>query len=152
MDKMQVILTEDVANLGKSGELVAVKPGFGRNYLLPQGLGVHATANNVSRIAHEKKMIEARTARTKKEAEDSASKLSSVAITIERQAAEEGGKLFGSVTSKDIAEALAAKGHKIDKKVIHLAEPIRAAGDYTIEVKLARGVAANIKLTVISKA
>jgi large subunit ribosomal protein L9 len=97
-------------------------------------------------------MIEARTARTKKEAEDSASKLSSVAITIERQAAEEGGKLFGSVTSKDIAEALAAKGHKIDKKVIHLAEPIRAAGDYTIEVKLARGVAANIKLTVISKA
>ena len=150
MDKIQVILTEDVANLGKSGELVAVKPGYGRNYLIPQGLALAATKNNVSRIQHDKKVIEARTAKSRKEAEDAAGKLSSVTVQIER-ATGEGDKLFGSVTSKDISEALAAQGHKIDKKTIHLAEPIKALGQYTVDLRLASGVAAQIKVWVVAK-
>ena len=127
MDKIQIILTEDVANLGKSGELVSVKPGYGRNYLIPQGLALQATKNNVAKITHDKKVIDLRTAKTRKEAEEAAGKLSSVTVQIER-AVGEGDKLFGSVTSKDIAEALAAQGHKIDKKTIHLADPIKALG------------------------
>jgi large subunit ribosomal protein L9 len=151
MDKIQVILTEDVANLGKSGELVAVKPGYGRNYLIPQGLALAATKNNVSRIQHDKKAIEAKNAKSRKEAEDAAGKLSNVTVQIER-AVGEGDKLFGSVTSKDIAEALAAQGHKIDKKTIHLPEPFKALGQYTVELKLASGVNATIKVWVVAKA
>jgi large subunit ribosomal protein L9 len=151
MDKMQVILTEDVANLGKSGELVAVKPGYGRNYLIPQGLALAATKNNVARIQHDKKVIEAKAAKTRKEAEDAAGKLSNVTVQIERSVGE-GDKLFGSVTSKDIAEALAAQGQKIDKKTIHLAEPIKALGQYTVDLKLASGVNAQIKVWVVAKA
>ncbi len=150
MDKIQVILTEDVANLGKSGELVSVKPGYGRNYLIPQGLALAATKNNVSRIQHDKKVIEAKTAKSRKEAEDAAGKLSSVTVQIERSVGE-GDKLFGSVTTKDIAEALAAQGHKIDKKTIHLADPIKALGQYTVDLRLASGVAASIKVWVVAK-
>ncbi len=150
MDKIQCILTEDVANLGKSGELVAVKPGYGRNYLLPQGLAVLATKNNVSRIQHEKKVIDLRTAKTRKEAEEAAAKLSNVTVQIERTVGE-GDKLFGSVTSKDISEALSAQGHKIDKKHLHLADPIKALGQYTVDVKLASGIAAQIKVWVVAK-
>jgi large subunit ribosomal protein L9 len=151
MDKIQVILTEDVANLGKSGELVSVKPGYGRNYLIPQGLALTATKNNVSRIQHDKKVIEAKTAKSRKEAEDAAGKLSNVTVQIER-AVGEGDKLFGSVTSKDISEALAAQGHKIDKKTIHLADAIKAIGQYTVDVRLASGITAQIKVWVVAKA
>jgi large subunit ribosomal protein L9 len=152
MDKMQIILTEDVANLGKSGELVSVKQGFGRNYLLPQGLAVIATQDNVKRIARQKALIEQRAAKARGDAEATAQKLGGVELTLERQTAEGSDKLFGSVTSKDIAEALAAKGHKVDKKLIHLPEPIRSTGEHQIEIKLGRGVGATIKLKVSPKA
>ena len=151
MDKIQVILTEDVANLGKSGELVSVKPGYGRNYLIPQGLALTATKNNVSRIQHDKKVIETKNAKNRKEAEDAAGKLSNVTVQIER-AVGEGDKLFGSVTTKDIAEALAAQGHKIDKKTIHLTDAIKAIGQYTVDVRLASGITAQIKVWVVAKA
>jgi large subunit ribosomal protein L9 len=151
MDKIQVILTEDVANLGKSGELVSVKPGYGRNYLIPQGLALTATKNNVARIQHDKKVIETKNAKNRKEAEDAAGKLSNVTVQIER-AVGEGDKLFGSVTSKDIAEALASQGHKIDKKTIHLADAIKALGQYTVDVRLASGITAQIKVWVVAKA
>lgn len=150
MEKIQVILKEDVATLGKSGELVSVKPGYGRNYLIPQGLAVVATKKNVARMEHEKKIIDLRTAKLKKEADAAAGKLGNVTVQLER-AVGEGDKLFGSVTSADIAEALAAQGHKIDKKKIHLKDPIRAIGQYTVEIKLAPSVVAQIKVWVVKK-
>src|SRR5690242_513240 len=104
---MQLILREDVPNLGKSGELVNVKPGFGRNYLLPRGLAVVATKGNVARIDHEKKVAELRAAKVRKEAEGHAAALQGVEVTITRAVGED-DKLFGSVTSRDIGEALAA--------------------------------------------
>jgi large subunit ribosomal protein L9 len=150
MEKIQVILKEDVANLGKSGELVSVKPGFGRNYLIPQGLAMIATKKNVARLEHEKRIAMARSAKLRKEAETSAAALGSVHVTIARQVGE-GDKLFGSVTARDIEEALAAAGHKVDKKKIHLADAIKALGEYTVGVKLARDVVTQIKVSVVKK-
>src|SRR3954447_10493922 len=106
---MQLILKEDVHNLGKAGELVTVRPGFGRNFLIPQGKAVLATAGNVKEIEHQKKLIAAKTAAAAKDAQSIADKLAAITVQIERQAGEE-QKLFGSVTSRDIAEALADKG------------------------------------------
>jgi large subunit ribosomal protein L9 len=149
-EKIQVILTEDVANLGKSGELVMVKPGYGRNYLIPQGLAVAATAKNVARIQHEKQIIELKAAKVRKAAEESAGKLAGVTVTIERSVGE-GDKLFGSVTSKDVADALAAAGHRVDKKHIQLHEPLKALGEFPVDVKLGRDVNAQIKVVVAAK-
>src|SRR5512143_2374035 len=114
---MQIILKEDVPNLGRSGELVSVKPGYGRNYLIPQGLALIATRKNVAEMEHHRKAIEAQAAKTRKDAESVAARLDGVTITLERQVGE-GDKLFGSVTARDIEEALAAHGHKIDRKKI----------------------------------
>src|SRR3954469_21192576 len=102
---MQVILKEDVHNLGQAGELVTVKPGFGRNFLIPQGKAVIATAGNVKEIEHHKKLIAAKNAQLAKDAQSIADKLGALEIQIERQAGE-GDKLFGSVTSRDIVDAL----------------------------------------------
>jgi large subunit ribosomal protein L9 len=149
-EKIEVILTEDVANLGKSGELVAVKPGYGRNYLIPQGLAIVATARNVARITHEKQIIELRQAKARKVAQDAAGKIDGVSVQIARQVGE-GDKLFGSVTSKDIAEALAAKGLHVDKKHILLGEPLKALGEVQVDVKLGRDVAAKITVAVVAR-
>src|SRR6478752_6250329 len=99
---MQLILKEDLDNLGKSGDIVNVKPGYGRNFLLPRGLAVLATADDVSRVAHEKRVIAARTAKMAKEAQAEADRLSQVTVSISRAVGEE-DKLYGSVTSRDIA-------------------------------------------------
>src|SRR4051795_13474407 len=114
---MEVILKEDVHNLGKSGDLVTVKPGFGRNYLIPQGLAIAATAGNIKQIEHEKKLITARNAKLLKDAQSIADRLAAIEVQLERapapHEAKEGeapgaaDKLFGSVTSRDVAEALA---------------------------------------------
>src|SRR4249919_66957 len=101
---MKVILREDVTNLGKSGELVNVKPGFGRNYLIPQGLAMVATATNVAQIEHEKKIIAAKNAKLAKDAQGMADRLAALEVQIER-AVGEGDKLFGSVTGRDIVDA-----------------------------------------------
>jgi large subunit ribosomal protein L9 len=151
MDKIQVILKEDVPNLGRSGELVHVKPGYGVNYLIPQGLAVIATTKNVSRPEHERKVIETRAAKMRKDAEGIAARLNGVTVQIERVVGE-GDKLFGSVSGRDIGEALAALGHQVDHKKIVLADPIRALGQYEIDVKVARDVAAKIKVWVVGKA
>lgn len=150
MEKIQVILKEDVANLGKSGELVSVKPGYGRNFLIPQGLAIVATPKNVARMEHEKKVIELRATKVRKDAEAVAARLRDVTVQIERQTGE-GDKLFGSVTTRDIEEALAAQGHKVDKKQIHLADPIKALGQYTVDVKIGRAASAQIKVWVVAK-
>ncbi len=150
MEKIQVILKEDVPNLGRSGELVSVKPGYGRNYLIPQGLAMAATRRNVAQMEHQRRQIEAQAAKTRKDAESVAARLSGVAVSIERQVGE-GDKLFGSVTARDIEEALAAKGHKVDRKKIHLPEPFKHLGDFDVEIKVARDVNAHVKVSVVAK-
>jgi large subunit ribosomal protein L9 len=147
---MQVILKEDVANLGKSGDLVKVKPGFGRNYLIPQGLAVMATASNVKQVEHQKKLIAARNAKLQKDSQAVADKLGAVEVSIERQVGEE-NKLFGSVTSRDIADALAEKGVTVDHRKIHLDEPIKTIGYQTVDIKLGQGVVGKIKVVVVPK-
>jgi large subunit ribosomal protein L9 len=147
---MQVILKEDLDNLGKSGEVVNVKSGYGRNYLLPRGLAVLATADDISRVEHEKRVIASRTAKLAKETQAEADRLSQVTVSIARAVGEE-DKLFGSVTSRDIAEALAEKGVTIDAKKLELEEPIKALGMTEVAVKLGRGVTAKIKVWVVKK-
>ena len=144
---MQVILRDDMDNLGKSGEVVNVKPGYARNYLLPRGHAIKATAGDIKRVEHEKRVIAARAAKMSKAAQAEADKLSQVSVTIER-ATGEGDKLYGSVNSRDIAEALRAQGVIVDSKKIQLAEPIKALGLVEVPVKLGRGVTATIKVTV----
>jgi len=157
---MQVILKEDVHNLGKAGELVKVKPGFGRNYLIPQGKAIAATAANVKQIEHEKKVIAAKQTLLAKDAQSIADKLATVEVSIERQVAphEKGGeagaeaksdKLFGSVTGRDIAEALKDKGVTVDHRKIVLGEPIKTIGFHTIEIKLGSGITGKIKVVVV---
>ena len=144
---MQIILLEDVYNLGKSGEVVAVKPGYGRNYLLPRKLAVLASSQNVKQLAHEKAVIEARQAKTKGQAEEQAKTISAVSVRIVRKVGDQ-DKLFGSVTALDIAEALAAKGQKVDRRHIHLPDPIKAVGKYEVELRLHRDVNAKIQVEV----
>jgi large subunit ribosomal protein L9 len=147
---MQVILRDDMDNLGKSGEVVNVKPGYARNYLLPRGLAIKATAGDIARVEHEKRVIAARTAKMAKAAQAEADSLSKVRVQIERAVGEE-DKLYGSVTSRDIAEALRAKNITLDSKKIHLDEPLKALGDFDVAVKLGRGINASIKVTIVKK-
>ena len=148
---MKVILREDVANLGKSGELVTVKDGFGRNYLLPRKMAVLATEQNVRQLEHERAVISARNVKLKGAAEEQAKKLGSVKVTIRRKVGEQ-DKLYGSVTVLDIAEALAAQGQSVDRRQLHLAEPIKATGHYEVELRLHREVTAKIKVEVQAEA
>ena len=148
---MKVILREDIANLGKSGELVTVKDGFGRNYLLPRKMAVLATEQNVRQLEHERSVISARNAKLKGAAEEQAKKLGSVKVTIRRKVGEQ-DKLYGSVTVLDIAEALAAQGQTVDRRQLHLAEPIKATGNYDVELRLHRDVTAKIKVEVAAEA
>lgn len=148
---MKVILREDVENLGKSGELVSVKDGFGRNYLLPRKMAVLATEQNVRQLEHERSVISARNAKLKGAAEEQAKKLGSVKVTIRRKVGEQ-DKLYGSVTVLDIAEALAAQGQQVDRRHLHLAEPIKATGQYEVELRLHRDVTAKIKVEVAPEA
>ena len=150
MEKIQVILKEDVPNLGRSGELVAVKPGYGRNYLIPQGLAMAATRKNVAEMEHHKKAIEAQAAKTRKDAESVANRLSGVTVRFERQVGE-GDKLFGSVTAGDVADRLAAEGFKVDKKHIELDEPIKALGVYKVPVRLHADVKPEVRVWVVKE-
>ena len=147
---MQILLRDDLGNLGKSGEVVNVKPGYARNYLLPRGLAIKATAHDVTRMEHEKRVIAARTTKLAKEAQAEADKLSQVSVSISRAVGEE-DKLYGSVTSRDIADALKEQGVAVDSKKIHLVEPIKALGMTEVQVKLGRGVAATVKVWVVKK-
>ena len=147
---IQVVLQSDVHNVGTAGELVKVRPGFARNFLIPRRLAVPATAAAVNRISHEKAVAVARTEKQRKEARDLAAKLGGVTLTITQKAGED-GRLFGSVTSKDIEAAAKAKGLEIDRKAIHLAEHIKAAGTHEVDVKLFSDVHAKLKVEVVAK-
>jgi large subunit ribosomal protein L9 len=147
---IHVVLTEDISNVGKSGELVKVRPGYARNFLVPRGLAVSATQENVARIEHEKKVAGARSAKTLKEAQELAQKLQSVKLTITRPVGE-GDRLYGSVTSRDIEEALKAQGFVVDRRRIEI-EPLKALGTFQVPIRLATSVSATVEVTVSAKA
>ena len=147
---MKLILREDVEILGKVGDVVDVAGGYGRNYLLPRGLAVKASTKNLKEQEHQKKLIQARLARQKKDAEEVAGSLDSVSCTISRKTGED-EKLYGSVTSRDIEEALKEEGVSIDRKRILLEEPIKKLGVYTVPVKLHTEVTGNIKVWVVKE-
>jgi large subunit ribosomal protein L9 len=144
---MQIILQEDVEKLGTRGELVEVAKGYARNFLLPRKLGLEATPGNMKRLEKMRAAFALKEATEKEAAQKIAEQLGAVSI-IERRKAGENDQLFGSVTSADIAEALAAKGFPVDKRKIVLVEAIKAVGEYEIPVKLHREVIVNVKLTV----
>ena len=147
---MQVILTQDVGNLGKAGELVSVKPGFGRNYLVPRGLAVSATVRNKNRLEHEKALIERRVTKERATATEIAAKLNVMTLQFERNVGED-EKLFGSVTNRDIQEQLKRAGVDIDHRWIQLDQSVKALGKYEVIVRLAAGVTANLKFWVVGK-
>jgi large subunit ribosomal protein L9 len=147
---MKVILKEDVEKLGKTGEIVNVKPGFGRNYLIPRGLAAEASTKNVSRLEHEKRLIQDQQNRRKKSAEKLGEDLEAVSLTIPCKVGET-DKLFGSVTAREIAEALREEGFNIEKGDILLEEPLKNLGVYTVQVKLAQGITPGIKVWLVRK-
>ncbi len=147
---IQVVLQSDVDNVGKSGELVRVRPGYARNYLIPRQLAVPATTAAVNRITHEKAVAIAKSDKARKEAQDVAAKINAVTITLHQRVGED-NKLFGSVTMKDIEAAVKAKGLDIDRKKMHLADPIKALGSYELQVKLFSDVTAKLKVEVVAK-
>ena len=147
---MQVILREDMENLGKSGEVVTVRPGYGRNYLLPKGLAVSATEADVKRVAHEKRVIAARNAKLAKDAQAEADRLNQVSVSVAVAVGEE-DKLFGSVTARDIADAYKEKNVAVDPKKMVMTDPIKALGLAEVLVKLSHGVTATLKVWVVKK-
>ena len=147
---MQVILREDVAHLGEVGDVVNVKPGYARNFLLPRGLAVVANERQMSRLEHEKGIIEKRVSRLRDDAEGIKSKLEKVNLNIEK-ACGENGKLFGSVTAMEVEALLRESGFDVDRRKIQLWENLKALGDYDIDIKLHRDVVATVKVSVTSK-
>ncbi len=147
---MQVILQEEVKDLGKAGEIVNVREGYGRNFLIPNKKAVLANPKNVKQLEHEKRVVAAKQLKLKKSAEDIASKLKELSITIGRDAGEE-DKLFGSVTAKDIVDALRNEGHIIDRHAVILDAPIKQIGIFDVPVKLHQEVTATVKIWVVKK-
>jgi large subunit ribosomal protein L9 len=147
---IELILREDVKSLGKAGEMVRVKPGYARNYLLPQGLAYEATEGNKKRIAAETKARTSRQDAERAEAERAAAALGQVALTLTGKAGEE-GKLFGSITTQDLAEALARQGHQIDKRRIELDHPIKTLGHHRVAVRLHPEVHAEVHVSVVAE-
>jgi len=148
---MQIILQEDVEKLGTRGEVVEVAVGYARNFLLPQKLGIEASAANLKRLEKIRVTLSKRTATEKDAAEKQAELLRAVSVTLTRKAGEN-DQLFGSVTAADLSEALAAQGFQIDKRQIQLAEPIKLVGEYQVTVKLVHGVTAEFKAIVNKEA
>lgn len=147
---MQVILQEKVPQLGEAGDIVNVKPGYGRNYLLPRGLAVTADPKNVRMLDHQKRVVQAKESKRKTKAEELARKLAELSLTISREAGE-GEKIFGSVTTKDIAEGLRRENFIVDRHDIKLEEPIKQLGIFDVEVKLHSEVNGTVKVWVVKK-
>jgi len=147
---MKVILKEDVEKLGHAGEVIDVADGFGRNYLLPRNLAIPASKGNVKSIDVIKKQKQTRDNKKRREAEKIKDKLEKLSLTSEVLTGED-DKVFGSVTANDIAELILKQGIEIDRRKIHLDEPLKALGVYTISVKLAPETTAQVKLWVVKK-
>jgi large subunit ribosomal protein L9 len=148
MANVQVILREDVASLGHAGDLVKVKPGFARNYLLPQGKAIVATEASKRELEHQKRVIAEKVRRDRELLDAERKKYDGVVVEIAAQAGEE-GKLFGSVTAAQIADALVERGLEIDRRRIDLADPIKSLGEHDVVVRLHRDVTATLKVNVV---
>jgi large subunit ribosomal protein L9 len=148
--QIKVLLKNDVANLGSGGEVVKVRPGFARNFLLPRGLAVPATAGNLARVEDLKRQVAAQAKTELEAANAAAAQIASASVTLQRAVGDE-GKMYGSVTTKDIEDAFAAQGVKVDRKKIALAEPIKALGSFEVPIKLHANVTATLKVTVAKK-
>lgn len=145
---MKVILRQDFETLGKIGEVVDVKDGYARNYLFPRGIAYAALKGNIRALEEEKKAVEKLSKQELKAAEELASVLEPISVTIPVQVGEE-DKIFGTVTTQMIADALKEKGHEIDKRKIEIEEPIKALGIYGVSLKLHPSVSAKIKVWVV---
>lgn len=145
---IQVVLQSDMENLGKSGDVVRVRPGYARNFLIPRGLAMPATSGNIARIEEIKRKAELRAAAEHTEAQEVAKKLEAVSVKIARAVGEE-NKMYGSVTSRDIEEAFKAAGVTVDRKKIHLPEPLKELGLAEVEVKLHPRVTAKLRVEVV---
>jgi len=148
---MEVILKEDVANLGHRGDVVKVADGYGRNFLLPRKLALQATLANKAVIEQMKAAAARRSATEKAQAEALVTKLEPLVLTFSRKSGES-GQLFGSVTSTDIASELESKGFEVDRRKIQLNEPIKSLGNFNVVVKLHREVTAHLKVQVVAEA
>jgi large subunit ribosomal protein L9 len=150
MRSVQVILSEDVPNLGDAGELVSVKPGFARNYLLPLGKAVPATEASRKELEHKKRVIAEKIARERKLLEGEKARFEGQVVEITAQAGEE-GKLFGSVTAQDVADALGRQGHSVDRRRIELEHPIKSLGEHLVTVRLHPEVHAEVRVSVVAE-
>src|SRR2546421_12484821 len=150
MGHKQVLLREDIDNLGARGEIVRVKAGYARNYLLPRNLAVEATTNNVRQIEGERAALAKREAKDRSSAELQAGALRSLSLKFERRVGE-AGVLYGSVTSMDIAHALKEQGYEIDRRKIVLREPIKRFGSYEVPVRLHRDVTVDLTVSVLGE-
>jgi large subunit ribosomal protein L9 len=147
MAHTNVLLREDIDDLGARGEIVKVKAGYARNYLLPRKLAVEATASNVKQIEQERGRLLKKEANERATAEAQAAQLGALRLNFERRVGEH-GLLYGSVTSMDIAEALKERGYEIDRRRINMRDPIKETGDYTVPVRLHRDVTVEIPVVV----
>jgi len=147
MAHTKVLLREDVDDLGARGEIVRVRAGYARNYLLPRNLAVEATAGNVKGIESERAALLKKEAKERATAEGQAGQIGSLQLEFKRKAGEQGA-LYGSVTSMDVAEALHQRGYEIDRHRIHLREPLKRVGEYTVPVRLHREVTIDLKVRV----
>ncbi len=148
MANMSIILTKDVDKVGRAGEIVTVKPGYGRNFLLPRGLGLLATRGNVAQLEHHRRSIAREQEKIRAAYEKLAKQVGGTKVSIARKAGKD-DKLFGSVGSKDIVEALAAQNIELDRKVIQLPEPIKATGAHDVEVRFSADVSVKLSVNVV---
>ena len=146
----QVILREDVQKLGKTGDLVNVVEGYARNFLLPQKKAVEATPRNLKKMEHTKRLIQDQIKKELKSAEALANSIQNCSLTFSVQAGEE-GKLFGSISSKDIAEELGKQGVQIDRRQIHMEKPLKELGQTSVSIKIHQGVTANVQVTLVKE-
>jgi large subunit ribosomal protein L9 len=147
MSQVKLILSEDVPKLGHAGDVVTVKPGYARNYLVPQGLAIHATAGQISELGHHKRQIEEKVQKDRSVKEAERERIQDTVVEVTAQVGGE-GKLFGSVTVMQIAELLAEKGVEVDRRRIELKSPIKETGEHTVPIRLHRDVTAEIKVVV----
>jgi large subunit ribosomal protein L9 len=145
---MEIILQEDVANLGNIGEVVKVRDGYGRNYLIPRGLAVEANRRNLHVLEHQKRVTAAKKEKDRHQAQGMSDRITALTLTIQARAGEE-DRLFGSVTNIDIEKALTAQGVTIDRRKIILTEPIKQLGTYSVPVHLSSDVRGNITVNVV---
>ena len=145
---MEVILKEDIATLGKIGEVVRVRDGYARNYLLPRGLVLEANKRNLKTFEHQKKIVADQKQKITRHAQVVGDQLAGVSLVIPMKVGEE-GKLFGSVTTIQIEKALKAKGLNVDRRKIHLEAPIKSVGDYEVPIRLSADLTVSMKVSVV---